>query len=716
MRGKTPLYLAILWHMHQPLYKDLSNDWYILPWVRLHAIKDYYDMAAMLNEYPSIRQTFNFVPALLLQLEEYSQGKANDKFLELTKKPAAQMTPDEKIFLLKNFFLANWDRMIKPYPRYWELFEKRGRFINQTDLAKVWSRFSSQEYLDLQVWFNLAWCGNTLLSNPAIKKLIQKERNFSEQDKQVLLSEQQRLIREIVPLYRSLLARGQIEASVTPFYHPILPLLYSTRLAKVSDPHTPLPSVDFSFPQDVLAQIRLGIDYFQKTFGMAPQGMWPSEGSVAEEIIPFVADAGIRWIATDEEILRRSLGPSLKAEDLYRPYKVRKEAKEVTIFFRDHLLSDRIGFVYSKWNGAEAAWDLFDRLRRIHHILPQDNKRYLISIIMDGENAWEHYPHNARDFFNAFYKLLSDSPEIRTTTFNDFLASEPHVATLRSLHPGSWINGNFRTWIGHAEKNKAWEYLFDARRFLEENKERATEKTWASLFTAEGSDWFWWYGDDHFSENSEDFDFLFRQHVKNVYRSMGGNAPEYLDHPIKEPSAAVTLEKDPSGLVSPILDGKVTDYYEWLFAGCYKTVGGNGAMHQTSRVVDSIYFGYDSAHLYLRLDVTRDGRLDGLTFSFSFLAPRTLTVTLKPSGPSGYRMVLTRGDSSQGARDLVSFAVDKIIEMAIPLDEIGARDGEVIEMRLIVLQEDNSIEDWPKRGAMKIRFSPRNLEEANWTV
>jgi alpha-amylase/alpha-mannosidase (GH57 family) len=369
---------------------------YILPWVRMHGIKDYYDMPALLTDFPEIHQTFNLVPSLLKQIRDYVENGATDRFLALTLKPAAELNPDDKLFLLKNFFMANWDTMIKPYPAYWQLLDRRGHSVSPEDLRNAVRYYTTQDYLDLQVWFNLAWFDPLFKNGDALLRgMVKKGSGFSENEKALLVQKQREVMALIIPEYQRLAGLGRIELTTTPFYHPILPLLYDTDLAKAAVPDIRLPVNRFVHPEDAEAQLKAAMAYHEKLFGSRPAGMWPSEGSVAEEIIPLLAKEGIQWIGTDEGVLARSLGANFERdlagslknpEVLYKPYLAGKGEKRVSIVFRDRTLSDLVGFVYSKWDYRNAVNDLIDRLHRVRREVKDGP--HLVSIILDGENAW----------------------------------------------------------------------------------------------------------------------------------------------------------------------------------------------------------------------------------------------------------------------------------------------------------------------------------------
>ena len=375
-----PIYLAIVWHMHQPYYKDLVTGEYVLPWVRLHGIKDYYDMVAVLDKAPNMKATFNLVPSLIEQIEDYVNNNAKDKALVISEKDPRDLSNEEKVYLLKNFFMANWETMIKPYPRYEALLLKRGRFASNSDLQKVASHFTRQELLDVQVWFNLTWFGFEYRNNdPVVSAMFAKGTGFSQEEKLSLLAKQKELLGKIIPKYKELAQRGQIEIAVSPYYHPILPLLCDTQIAKDSMPYIKLPPVRFRHPEDADAQISMAVKFYEERFGEAPAGMWPSEGSVSEEILPLIVKNGISWIATDESILASSLRKGLTPEELYKPYKIYADGRPINMIFRNHFLSDQIGFVYQRWRAKDSVADFKKHLYNIRASLPDDGKKYLVS-------------------------------------------------------------------------------------------------------------------------------------------------------------------------------------------------------------------------------------------------------------------------------------------------------------------------------------------------
>ncbi len=732
-----PLSIAFVWHMHQPYYRDDITGSYILPWVRMHGIKDYYDMPALLNDFPDIHQTFNLVPSLLKQIRDYVENGATDAFLAIAMKPAAALEHDDKIFLLKNSFMANWDTMIKPYPGYWRLLDRRGISVSPNDLLNATRYFNIQDYLDLQVWFNLTWFDPLFKqTDPFLKGLIRKGSGFTEDEKLQLLSKQREVMALIIPEYKRLSEAGRIELTTTPFYHPILPLLYDTDLAKVAVPDIRLPNNRFTHPEDAKVQIERALEYHEKLFGSHPAGMWPSEGSVAEDIVPILAEAGVKWIGTDEGVLARSLGIHIERdfagvmknpEVLYKPYLAGKGDKRVAVVFRDHTISDLVGFVYSKWDYKNAVHDLIDRLHRVRRSLSARGP-HLVSIILDGENAWEYYQNDGRDFFLYLYERLSGEQGLKCVTVSEYLREHPPQDALERLHAGSWINANYRIWIGHEEDNRAWDLLGQTRDALAEyastnGDPEKIARAWEEIYIAEGSDWCWWYGDDHFSENDEEFDLLFRMHLMNVYRLIGRDVPDELHISIlrKDRQALPTVEL--TAFTSPTIDGLVTNYFEWLPAGFYDVSQGGGAMHRGVSIITHIYYGFDLKNMFIRLDPSqslKDDKVSDLAFFVNFLNPKGMDVDIRVV-PQERRVsaALYRSENgnnrTQGAV-INTVAANEIIELAVPFDLLGVKPNDEVHFFITVERGGSEVEKWPYRGYIQFKVPTDDFEATMWQV
>jgi len=516
------LYLAFIYHMHQPYYRNLLTQETDVPWVRLHGIKDYLDMVQLLEKYPAIQQTFNLVPSLLEQIEDYSSGTVKDKFLELSYKPAQDLTQTEKDFILENFFSINTEKVISLFARYYELyFKKKNR-----------REFNTQDYLDLQVWFNLSWFDPSFKNSiPELKKAIDKARFFTEEEKCAVLDKQKDILNAIIPAYKKMADSGRIEITTTPFYHPILPLLYSTKIAKEANPKTILPKVEFNYPEDAKKQINLALEAHKNWFGTAPRGMWPSEESVSEHILPFIINAGINWIVTDEAILFKSLKKKKREASLiYQPYLLKREEGDLNIIFRDRNLSDLLGFIYYNLKASDAVTGFLGHLKNI--ALAFKDQDILVTIAMDGENAWEYYTNDGYDFLELLYQKLSEADFLKTVTISEYLKTHPPKNEIKRLAAGSWIYANFAKWIGQPAKVKAWECLALARKELEKVKGQGLsdnlDLAWKQMYILEGSDWFWWAGEDP----GGSFDRLFRMHLANFYTLIGKEIPAYLNKPL----------------------------------------------------------------------------------------------------------------------------------------------------------------------------------------
>ncbi|MFH1996705.1 MAG: glycoside hydrolase family 57 protein, partial [Candidatus Omnitrophota bacterium] len=539
MSTKHRLNVAFVWHMHQPYYKDDARNVYAMPWVRLHGVKDYYPMASLLERFDTARAVFNFVPVLVEQINDYARNNARDTLLELSIKRPQDMDLADRREALCGFFKVRYKQVIEPNKRYFDLLVKRGVNITAAQLQRSAERFSECELLDLQVLFNLSWFHSISFDEDKnLQSIRAKEQQYTESDKQYVLQKQHEILTKIIPLYRRLQEAGRIEISCSPYYHPILPLLCDTNIARVPSPKLPLPARRFSHPEDAKRQIIDAIAYHTTNFGSPPRGMWPSEGSVSDKALELIAEAGIRWIAADEDILFATLKKmkARKAADrtmLYRPYRIEKKSGSVAAIFRDKNLSDLISFNYHSWAPEAAAEDLFGHFSAIHENFSAGKHERLATIVMDGENAWEYYHDNGRQFFETLYGRFDTSDTIKTTTVRDYLRREPPKRTLDLIVPGSWINRNFEVWIGNTQKNLAWEYVGIARDELMKASKRGIpaekiRKAWRELFITEGSDWNWWHTFDSGTSGRDSFESLFRMHLKTIYALIGSRIPKYL--------------------------------------------------------------------------------------------------------------------------------------------------------------------------------------------
>lgn len=726
------VYLAFLWHQHQPIYKNPLNNTYELPWVRLHATKDYYDMVAILDDYPKIKVNINLVPSLLIQLDEYAKGIAKDKFLDLTLKPALELSDEDKIFILMNFFMANWETMVFPNNRYHQLLEKRGKQTSNTDIKRILNYFKDNDMRDLQVWFNLSWFDPYWRKNDEfIKGLYIKGRDFTEDEKHKLIQKQLQICGMIVAKHKELQDRGQIDVSVTPFYHPILPLLLDTNSAQEATPNITLPEKRFSHKEDAQWHINNAVTYYESIFGKRPIGMWPSEGSVSNDIIPMVVDNGIKWLATDEAILFNSYKPALQNRQyLFRPYNVNINGNVVSMIFRDHGLSDSIGFVYSKWNPDDAVRDFIDKVKNIGSYVCDCYDYPLVSVILDGENCWEYYKNDGWDFLSKLYSELSKEENIETVKISDYLNRFPPKDTINNLTAGSWINGNFGIWIGHKEDNTAWNYLGKTREFIVDYTQKTPDfkgselekKVWQILYAAEGSDWNWWYGEEHSSGNDEMFDQLFRQHLMAIYDLLNQKTPDYLYKSIKilKQSSSKFIISYPTALISPKIDGHISNFFEWKHAGEYSVGYTGGSMHQVSTVIKNFMFGFDLNNIYISIltNIPLNSKdIENLHFNINFLVPVVKKVSVKFDMNNNVVEFVVAGNDNKISMPFENVAIKTIIEMAIPLNILELPDDyKNIEFTISVDKDYMEIERWPYQSSVIIPKPSENFNETSWMV
>jgi alpha-amylase/alpha-mannosidase (GH57 family) len=540
-----PLYIAFVWNQHQPFYQDTRKKEYIMPWVRLHATKDYYQMAAILKQYPKIHQTFNLTPSLVTQLEDYLEG-AEDYYLRVMK-PVDELTVEDKRFLLQHYFDIHWERVICCFPRYEQLLAKQGRCKEPESVEAALPRFKDQDYLDLQVWFNLAWIDPEVREkDPKLQALLKKGQMFSEADKTLVIQKHWEIIRRVIPIHKELADAGQIELITTPYYHPIVPLLIDSRSALRASPGLKLPRT-FSYPEDAAEQTVRAVNQFRRYFNRMPQGIWPPEQAVSPESLAMFADQGFSWTVTDEDILARSLkteifrdgfGHVLNADDLYRPYKAKVYDREIAVVFRDHHLSDRIGFVYHQMCMDHAIDDLIHRFHKIRESIEHCEGPHLVTIALDGENAWEWYPNDKLDFLHRLYSRLSDDSLLQTVTVAEYLKQFPPQREITHLHTGSWVDHGVTRWIGSDSKNRLWDMLLDARKMLEDVRgtippEKLLQAK-ENLLIAEGSDYTWWV-DSMPYYMAAPFEALFRKHLLNAYCECGRTPPSYLQEPVIHP-------------------------------------------------------------------------------------------------------------------------------------------------------------------------------------
>ena len=699
---------VFLWHLHQPEYRDPVSGQPLLPWVRLHATRAYTDMAAALEKHDKPRVVANWAPSLLLQLEAYAAGETTDKDETLARKNAADLTPVERAHVVKESFSVDWNLWVKPVPRYAELLAKRGLDLRKIDLLRVQETFTEQELVDLEVHFILGWMGFAARrEQPLVAELIKKQRGFTHGEKLELLDLSRKLAQQIVPRWKQLAAAGKVEITCSPLFHPILPLLVDSDSARRAMPQATLPP-RFRHPEDAREQVRRGLAVTEQAFGARPVGMWPSEGSVSPEVLELLGEEGVRWCATDQGNLERS--ETEKPGDHHEPWL----CGEVAMYFRDRDVSDAIGFRYAKGDAKASVDDLLKRIAAAGE--------GTLTIALDGENAWEHYPESGELFLEELYSRLDcavlpkDAP--------------PPKKRIARLHSGSWIESNFRIWIGHPEDNQAWTLLGQARAALEAARDgpaasaaagdplppsRDWEQAYLACLAAEGSDWFWWYGDDFTTENAPEFDALFRKNVEQVFRHLGKTPPERLSRPIiaphKDASQASAIVISPKRLIHPVIDGYSHGYYEWSGAGLYRpgqTLG--GSMHEGATTFLQLWYGFSETELFLRLDPSTGADLRG----------ELRLLLTGPDGEKTLRMEL--------GRDVECPVVDErgvrcgagrcgaIVELSIALSTLGVAPKDEVGMLVRLMRDEVEVDRLPRYRELTLVVPDESFERAHWHV
>jgi alpha-amylase/alpha-mannosidase (GH57 family) len=559
------LQLILCWHMHQPDYREYLHGRYVLPWTYLHAMKDYSDMVFHLEQHPQAKAVVNFVPILVEQLQDYEQqfksGDIRDSLLRMLRYEILdELGDDARQHILNSCFKSNHTKMLKPYKAYQHLFDLQAMMDGH---GRENVTYLSGQYLaDLLVWYHLVWMGESLRrSSELVARLMTKGSQFTYAERKELFDLIGTTIADIVPRYRKLAERGQIEISSTPYNHPIVPLLLDFAAARESEPNASLPQTA-QYPgglSRVNAHLSNAIESHKQNFGSAPNGMWPSEGGVSRGALKLLAEHGCEWTATGQAVLANSLLREMNDHPLpgssgylYKPYLVETGGKPIHCFFRDDNLSDKVGFEYAKWKGDDAAADFVHHLEEILHHAPGEDDP-VVTVILDGENAWEYYPYNAYYFLSELYAKLEIHPNIRTSTFHECVQSlsDPEsrvtASELKQMVAGSWVYGTFSTWIGSPEKNRGWDLLCDAKSSFdrvmangslsEEEKHLAT----VQLADCEGSDWFWWFGDYNSALSVASFDSLFRRNLSNLYRLLKLEPPQELQNVLSVGSGAPAM-------------------------------------------------------------------------------------------------------------------------------------------------------------------------------
>jgi alpha-amylase/alpha-mannosidase (GH57 family) len=721
------IHLAVLWHMHQPQYRDPETATYVLPWTRLHATKDYWGMVKLFDEFPNFHATFNMVPSLCMQLEEYATGKFNEPWFRTVFKPVDSLTKEDKREILERAFQVNHERLMSRWPRFVELYE----WSRPAGGAQALVTFTARDWRDLQLLSQLAWMDEEwFTSDPVVSRLANRGKDFTEKDKTELKAKQIELIGMVLPVCREAAKRGQIEISTTPFYHPILPLLCDSDIARVANPGTPLPRRAYRRPEDAREQLCRAKEYHEKIFGAKPVGLWPSEGSVSDQAMTIAAEEGFQWFGTDEGVLGRTLNVGFfrdsnnipaNADRLYQPWRLQFPTTGITGLFRDHHLSDLVGFVYSRMDSVAAAADLHARLRHLGDSV-KTNKPLTICLFLDGENAWEYYPGNGRRFLREFYKRISDDQDFRALTASETIAAAGDLPSTPGIFPASWINANFDVWIGAQEDVTAWDLLWDAReayaRASDALAKGRTDGTTAeglkraqeSLLAAEGSDWCWWYGPEHSTANDAEFDALYRKHLTGVYLALGQVAPEELAKPIKR-LIERAYQLPPSANLKVKVDGVDSSYFEWLGAGVYSPERRGGSMHGRIFFLKELRYGFEENRFVVRVECFPEAlaELEDPEFRIILGSNEELTVVanlergrLKEFAVEKERVCLLRPET------IVEVAFSRTLEMAVRKDALSLKGRNKFTLGVALWHGGLPVDVMPAEGFLEVQLGEEN--------
>lgn len=720
MSQTKKLSIAFYWHMHQPVYQLTPTGDYLMPWVRLHAVKDYLDMVLILEKFPKIKLNFNLVPVLLDSLIDYGENDLHDIHSRLTVTDVEDLTADDKEFIINNFFDANFHSMILPSDEYNRLYQKYQ--LNPENDINI---FSNQEYSDLMALFNLAWF-DPIYKNmyPELKKLIKKGKGYTTEDRIKIIDIQRDIIRKIIPTYKKFSDEGKIEITTSPYYHPILPILLDIKGIKKSS-ETDLP-LNLKMELDAKMQTEMALDRMEDIFGKRPRGIWPSEHCVNGKELNLFKELGVDWTISDEGILSNSINFEFVRDFrgyLEDPYHLLKSYKYkddgVNIIFRDSVIPNLIGFEYPNHPAEGAANDLYDRIKVIQSkLLSSPDENHLITIAMDGENCWENYTSDGSTFLSTIYSLIENDPSLETVLISDYLDKDTQKP-LNKISSGSWVNRNFKLWIDEPLKNLAWTYLKQVRddfsNYVKQNPLNPNiEAARRELFICEGSDWFWWYGEPNDSGRDNIFDYIFREHLKNIYLFLGLEVPQYLDTPLL--SAITKPSRYPKGEFTPVMDGKEKDDENWMNAGCIKIP--DGPVLKEDKFYDKICFGYDKDNLYLRFYINeylKETRLMSKRVNQMYVYMRNQsrkqalspiriiqkTESLLPISKEKFHneMQISIYDGEINLVRLVKaipnnlWAItssktikavyDKVVDISIPFESLGVEHGEVLEFLFV---------------------------------
>ncbi|MBQ3310649.1 hypothetical protein IJG72_01085 [bacterium] len=714
------LSIAFYWHMHQPVYKLNSNSDYLMPWVRMHAIKDYLDMILIMDKFPNLKLNFNLVPVLLESILDYAQNDAQDFHLRLSLSDINSLSDDDKRFILNNFFDANYQSMISKYKPYKDLYEKRV-INNVSDI----NAYSNQEYSDILAWFNLVWF-DPIFANiyPEISELLNKGCNYTQADRIKIIEYQREIIKQIIPTYKKYMENGRIELTTSPYYHPILPILLDIKCAQRNIPNPAELPQNLKMSEDAMEQTKMALDKMEELFGVRPKGIWPPEHCISAKTLNMLSDLGIKWTITDEGILANSInfdfvrnfkGYLNDPYHLLKTYEYKTINSKINVIFRDSLIPNLISFEYQNSDAKTAANDLYDRIKIIQSkILTSPDDSHLLTIALDGENSWENYSDDGSNFLNAIYQLVEEDETLETVLISDYIEKDKNAKCLPKVYSGSWINRNFQLWIGEPTKNQAWNILKNVRddfvEFAKENPNHPNLKEAKNeIFIAEGSDWFWWYGEPNNSGQDHIFDYLFRERLKNVYRLLNIPVPSELETPLLSSSILLKDDEQKEHII-PIMDSQNHIDDEWLTSEIID-VSQDECLTDIN-IFDKIQFGFDNEYLYIRLYINRQTlenntanihqmymyfrnkdkiqnlsniRLTNQSNEISPLMQEKFNTELKLSFVNGLLRPIQYSKAAEEGlwyiknAEAIKIAYDNSIDISIPFNLINVDEGNIIE-------------------------------------
>ena len=706
---KKDLPIMLLWHLHQPLYRSPGDSKFKLPWVRKHTLREYHDMAAVIESRPEIPVTVNWTPVLLQQIEEYVKG-TNDQQQIWRDQRAEDLNPEQRYEFLAGAFKAHPPTIIHPYPRFKKLKKKWHEHDTGSSFEDIVKSWEIQEIRDIQVWDTLGWFGFSATERyQEIKELREKGEDFTEGDKKILQEIETELLNNCLPRWKSIHKETPVEFSTTPYFHPIGPLITNYEDIDEAMPGVPRPERPIKWPEDAHWHLETAREMMTDWLGTdVNPGLWPSEGSLSEAFMEMISNTGFPWVATDEALLRRQLETdSDDPRSINKPYLWHGT---IPVFFRNHELSDRIGFEYSRMPTEEALDDFFSTVEHIDGHTRGESDR-ILSIILDGENPWEYFSDAGESFLKGLYDRLLDKNNLEPVTPDKFLSEDHTLPRLEKMSAGSWINGDFNIWGGHSLDVRAWELLAETREALrgwDDLSDEVEADCWRALYAAEGSDWFWWYGEPFQSADDEIFDQLFREFLISIYRMGNHPEPSYLHHPLQ--SSEAPSYNPPRTFVQPSIDGRESHYREWWGAADISPGQERGAMARASERFECIRFGSNEENLFGRIDFINSPP-DEAECRIQLNDRKFIIGTLQHNQGK-----LKSFNSSANELSGSLWSYEKILEWKLPMCHVDISPGEYCRLTVELARDDEVFDRFPFGDSLRIPVLDRKQAASEWTL